>query len=138
MSQTEDRAGQDSIPIMSTRQVQQVTDGTELFFQAPLTVTASKTGKIYNVLNRIRVQQHEPGRCQCKASKTGCGRADYVAEFYVIVDHYTKITPVVVAQVYAKGSHKDGTKLYLSATAKITTVTVDDSSTDSAVHPPLE
>ena len=128
-----------------SRQVLQVIDGTEVFMQVPLTVTASKTGKVYNVLNRIRVQAHEqslPGqkpKCQCKAAKTGnCGRADYIAEFFVIVDHYTKITPVIVAQVYAKGSHKDNTHQYLSAAAKIVTVTVDDTSTDSAVHPPLE
>jgi hypothetical protein len=121
-----------------SRQVQQVIDGTEVFMQVPLTVTASKTGKQYQVHNRIRVQQHEPGRCQCKASKTGCGRSDFIGEFYVVVDHYTKITPVIVAQVYAKGSHKDNTHQYLSASAKIVTVTVDDTSVDSAVHPPLE
>lgn len=113
-------------------------DGTDVFMTVPTTVTATKTGKVYQVLNRIRVQPHEPTKCQCKASKTGCGRADYIAEFYVIVDHYTKITPVIVAQVYAKGSHKDGTHVYLSESAKIVTSTVDDTVADDPTHPPLE
>jgi hypothetical protein len=60
----------------------------------------SKAGKVYQVHNGIRVQTHEPSKCQCKASKTGCGRADYIAEFYVIVDHHTKIIPVIVAMPY--------------------------------------
>jgi hypothetical protein len=81
------------------------------------TLTLVLAGKVYNVLHRIRVQAHEPSlpgqpaKCQCRAAKTGCGRADYIAEFYVMQDHWTKIIPVVVAQVYAKGSKKDGTKL---------------------------
>ena len=54
------------------------------------------------------------------------------------MDHYTKITPIIVAQVYAKGSHKDGTRKFLSADAKIVTVSVDDSVIDDPVHPPLE
>jgi hypothetical protein len=120
-----------------SRQVYQVIDSSELFMTVPTTVT-SKAGKTYQVHNRIRVQTHEPGKCQCRASKTGCGRADYIAEFYCIADHYTKITPIVIAQVMAKGSKKDGNKVYLSETAKIITTTVDDSSVDSAVHPPLE
>jgi Calcineurin-like phosphoesterase len=95
-------------------------------------------GKVYNVLHRIRVQTHEPGRCQCKASKTGCGRADFIAGFYVVADHYTKITPVVIAQVYAKGSHKSGDKKYLSADAKILTASVDDTVADDPTYPPLE
>jgi hypothetical protein len=121
-----------------SRQVLQVIDGTEVFLQVPLTVTAKNTGKVYNVLSRIRVQQHEPTRCQCKLSRTGCGRADYIAEFYVIVDHYTKIVPVVIAHVQAKGSKKEDNRVYLSATAKIITATVDDTSVDSPTHPPLE
>jgi hypothetical protein len=121
-----------------SRQVYQVVDGTEVFLQVPMTVTATKTSKVYNMLSRIRVQTHEPTRCQCKLSKTGCGRADYIAEFYVIVDHHTKIVPVLVAQIQAKGSKKTNDKIYLSATAKIITATVDDTSVDSAVHPPLE
>jgi hypothetical protein len=121
-----------------SRQVYQVIDGTEVFLTVPLTVTAKNTGKVYNVLSRIRVQQHEPTKCQCKLSKTGCGRADYIAEFYVIVDHYTRIVPVVVAHIQAKGSKQDGTKLYLSADAKIVTVSVDDTVTDDPTYPPLE
>lgn len=120
------------------RQVFQVVDNGSVFHQVPTTVTAKNTGKVYPVLSRIRVQQHEPTKCQCKASRTGCGRADYIAEFYVIVDHYTKITPVVVAQVYAMGSKDAGTKVYLSETAQIVTTSVDDDSVDSQVHPPLE
>ncbi len=120
------------------RQVFQVVDNGAVFHQIPTTVTAKNTGKVYPVLNRIRVQQHEVGKCQCKASRTGCARADYVAEFYCIVDHYTKITPVIVAQVYAKGSKADNTKIYLSETAQIVTTSVDDDSVDSQVHPPLE
>ena len=119
------------------RSVFQVIDGNEVFMQVPLTVT-SKAGKTYEVMHRIRVQTHEPGRCQCKSSKVGCGRADHIAEFFIVATHYTKITPVIVAQVYAKGSKQDGTKLYLSENAKIITATVDDSLVDSAVHPPLE
>jgi hypothetical protein len=119
------------------RQVYQVIDGTEVFYTAPLTVT-SKAGKVYNVMHRIRVQQHEPTRCQCKASKTGCGRADYIAEFYVIVDHHTKIVPVIVAYVMHKGSQKDGTKMYMSADAKIVTASVDDTVVDDPTYPPIE
>lgn len=121
-----------------SREVFQVIDGSDIYMPVPLTVTATKTGKVYNVLHRIRVQQHEAGRCQCRASRTGCGRLDYIAEFYCIVDHYTKIVPVVIAQVYAKGSQIDDTRVYLSEDAKIITATVDDSSVDSVVHPPLE
>jgi hypothetical protein len=120
------------------RQVYQVVDGTELYMQVPVTVTAKNTGKTYNVLNRIRVQQHEPTKCQCKASKTGCGRADYIAEFFIVTTHYTKITPVIIAYVLHKGSVKDGTKKYLSADAKIVTASVDDTVVDDPVHPPLE
>jgi hypothetical protein len=119
------------------RDVFQVIDGTELFLQVPTTVV-SKAGKVYNVLSRIRVQQHEPTKCQCKLSSTGCGRSDHIGEFYVIVDHYTKITPVIVAYVMHKGSKKDGTKLYLSDTAKIVTASVEEDSVDSPVHPPNE
>jgi hypothetical protein len=125
------------------RQVFQVIDGTDVFLTVPLTVS-SKAGKVYNVLSRIRVQAHEPSlpgqpaKCQCRAAKTGCGRADYIAEFYVIQDHWTKIVPVIIAQVYAKGSKKDGTKKYLSASATIVTSTVDDSVIDDTVHPPNE
>jgi hydroxymethylpyrimidine/phosphomethylpyrimidine kinase len=126
------------------RDVYQVVDGAEVFMQVPTTVTAKTTAKVYNVLHRIRVQAHEtslpgqPAKCQCRAAKTGCGRADYICEFYVIVDHYTKIVPVVVAQVYAKGSTKDKTKVFLSATATIVTTSVEDDSVDSPVHPPNE
>ena len=136
VSPYQDRTRQDLIPM--SRSVFQVIDGTETFLQVPATVTAKNTGKTYNVLHRIRVQTHEQGRCQCRASKTGCGRTDYIAEFYIVADHYTKITPVVIAQCYAKGSKKDGTKQYLSSAAKIVTATVDDTSVDSPTHPPLE
>jgi hypothetical protein len=120
------------------RDVYQVVDGAEVFLQVPTTVTAKNSGKVYNVLSRIRVQQHEPTRCQCKASKTGCGRADYICEFYVIVDHYTRIVPVVVAHIQAKGSKKDNTRVYLSENAKVVTVSVDDTVTDDPTYPPLE
>src|SRR5260370_4740605 len=113
MSSPQDSTGSEEVQNYMSRQVYQVIDGTELFLQLPLTVTAKNTGKVYQVLNRIRVQPHEPSRCQCKASKTGCGRSDYFAEFYCIVDHHTRIVPVIIAQVYAKGSKQDGTKLYL-------------------------
>jgi hypothetical protein len=120
------------------RNVFQVIDGTEVFIQVPLTVTAKSTGKIYNVLSRIRVQKHEPTKCQCRASKTGCGRADYVAEFFVVQTHHTKINPIIIAQIMAKGSRKDNTKHYLSSTATIVTTSVADDSVDSPVHPPHE
>jgi hypothetical protein len=119
------------------RQVYQVIDGSDIFMQVLLTVT-SPAGKAYTVLSRIRVQPHEVSKCQCRLSKTGCGRADYIAEFYVIVDHHTKIIPVIVAYVMNKVSATDGTKLYLSADAKIVTASVEDDSVDSPVHPPLE
>jgi hypothetical protein len=120
------------------RDVYQVVDGTEVFITVPLTVTAKNTGKVYNVLSRIRVQPHEPTKCQCKLSKTGCGRADFIAEFFVVVTHYTRIVPVIVAYVQHKGTVKDGMKMYLSADARIVTATVDDTVVDSPVHPPLE
>lgn len=120
------------------RQVYQVIDGTEVFMTVPLTVTAAKTGKVYQVHSRIRVQQHEAGKCQCRASKTGCGRSDFIAEFYCVVDHHTKIVPVIVAFVYAKGSVSDGTKKYLSADAKIVTASVNDTVADDPTHPPIE
>jgi hypothetical protein len=119
------------------KQVYQVIDGTEVFMQVPITVI-SKAGKVYNVLHRIREQKHEVAKCQCRATKTGCGRSDYIAEFYVIVDHHTRIIPVIVAFTFAKGSAKDGTKKYLSADAKIVTATVDDAVVDDPVHPPIE
>jgi hypothetical protein len=68
----------------------------------------------------------------------GCRRADYIVESYVIVDHYTRITPVINPQIYAKGSHKDRTKKYLPADVKILTATVDDSVVDDAVERPNE
>jgi hypothetical protein len=120
-----------------SRQVFQVIDGTEVFLTVPLTVTAKNTGKVYNVLSRIRVQQHEPTRCQCKLSKTGCGRSDFIAEFYCIVDHHTKIVPVIVAYIQHKGTKQEGTRMYLSDTAQIVTATVEDDSIDSPVYPPL-
>jgi hypothetical protein len=126
------------------RQVFQVIDnGTEVFMTVPTTVT-SKAGKVYDVLHRIRIQAHEPSlpgqpaKCQCKAARTGCGRADYIAEFFVVQTHWTKIIPVIIAYTYAKGKRADGTKMYLSANATIVTASVDDTVVDDTVHPPHE
>lgn len=122
----------------TTRTVYQVVDGATVFGTYLTTVTAPKTGKQYQVYHRIRSQVHEQGKCQCKASKTGCGRADFVAELYVVQDHHTRINPVIVAQRYMIGSHKDGTHQRLSENATIVTATVDDTVADDQTHPPLE
>jgi hypothetical protein len=91
------------------KQVYQVIDGDQVVAQVPMTCTAVRSGKQYNVLSRMR--------------------ADGVptAEFYVIQDHWTKIIPVLVAQVQQ-----------LSANAKIIPTSVDDTTVDDAIHPPIE
>lgn len=112
--------------------VYQVVDGDEVFLQVPLTVTAAKSGKVYNVHSRIRSDAEFP------ATHAKAGEKTYTAEFYVIQDHFTKIIPTVIAYVTAKGSVKDGTRKDLSANAKIVTISVDDSVVDSTTRPPTE
>jgi hypothetical protein len=107
-----------------SRQVHQLIDADELHCQVPTTVTTKKTGRVYDVKSRIRSEQHAV-----------TGDLHYVAEFYVICDHYTKITPVVIKQVlYHRTKNADGTRKLLSADAKITTATVDDTSVDDHIH----
>jgi hypothetical protein len=107
------------------RNVYQVVDGTEMFLQVPLTCTAktatSGTPRTYDIKGRVRSEPH-----------AATGNLHYVAEFYVVQDHWTKIIPVTVAQVLGKGA------VLLSADAKIVTVSVDDTSVDSPIYPPNE
>lgn len=108
------------------RQVYQVVDGDDVYLQVPLTCTGKVTStRTYDIRGRIRSEPHP---------KTG--DLHYVAEFYVIQDHWTKITPVTVAQVLSKGSTKDGTFKLLSVNAKIVTVSVADTAVDDPIHPP--
>jgi hypothetical protein len=111
------------------KQVYQVVDGDQVCAQIPTTCTASK-GKQYSILSRMRSDAVYP------PTHARAGEATYTAEFFVVQDHWTKIIPVVVAQV----SHKttgDAT-LPLSADAKIVSVSVDDTTVDDAVFPPIE
>jgi hypothetical protein len=90
-----------------SRTVYQLVDGGEVYCQVPTTVVTLKTNRTYDVKGRIRSERH---------SKTG--DLHYVAEFYVVVDHYTKIVPVTIKQVLgSRGPAKD--RKPLSAEAKI-------------------
>jgi hypothetical protein len=107
---------------MSRTVYQLVDDNGAVQCQVPLTVITKKTNRTYDVKARIRSEAH---------SKTG--ELHYVAEFYVVADHYTKITPVTIKQVlYTRGSA--ATRKLLSADAKIITTTVDDISIDDVIH----
>ena len=103
------------------KQVYQVIDGEKVCAQIPTTCTASSTGKQYSILSRMRSDAVYP------LGHARAGEATYTAEFYVIQDHWTKIIPVVVAQVDK-----------LTATTKIIPASVDDATVDAAVYPPIE
>jgi hypothetical protein len=127
-----------------SREVYQVIDGDELLLQVPVSVVGHKpipatsvctvptssmcptTGhRVYELHGRVRSEPHPKTR-----------ELHYVAEFYIIHDHHTRVISVDVTQpvLYSKTLNPDGTRRRISANVKIVKTTVADDSVDDQVY----